>query len=96
LLIRNGDAVLTTPPTRLIEPADPVVSPCPAPRHTTLTAAPGAEAAAQEQRPAPHVVTAEQVERAVLQLRERPGKCAVEQVHAVLRELGLTVAPPLL
>jgi hypothetical protein len=88
LLIRTGDAVLTTPPTRLIEPADPAVSPCPAPRHT--------EAAVQEKGPAPRVVTAEQVERAVLQLRERPGKCAVEQVHAVLRELGLTVAPPLL
>jgi hypothetical protein len=40
------------------------------------------------------VVTAEQVERAVLQLRERPGKTAVEQMQAVLQALGLTVAPP--
>jgi hypothetical protein len=77
--------VLTTPPIRLIEPADPTVSP-------TITTAPGAEA----HGPAVGVVTAEQVERAVLQLRERPGKSAVEQIHAVLRELGLTVAPPLL
>ncbi|MFD1516199.1 hypothetical protein [Pseudonocardia yunnanensis] len=40
-------------------------------------------------------MTAEQVERAVLQLRERPGMSPVEQIHAILRELGLTVAPPL-
>ncbi|MFD1651911.1 hypothetical protein [Pseudonocardia alaniniphila] len=39
-------------------------------------------------------MTAEQVERAVLQLRERPGMSAVEQIHAILRELGLTVVPP--
>jgi hypothetical protein len=43
--------------------------------------------------PAASIVTEEQVERAVLQLRERPGMSAVEQIHAVLRELGLTVRP---
>ncbi|MCY7342666.1 MAG: hypothetical protein LH603_12700 [Pseudonocardia sp.] len=37
------------------------------------------------------VVTAAQVDRAVLQLRERPGQTAVEQVQAVLRALDLTV-----
>lgn len=38
-------------------------------------------------------VTPEQVERAVTQLRERRGQSAVEQVHAVMRALELTVAP---
>jgi hypothetical protein len=38
-------------------------------------------------------VTAAQVDRAVLQLRERPGQTAVEQVQAVLRALDLTVVP---
>jgi hypothetical protein len=37
------------------------------------------------------VVTAAQVERAVLQLRERPRQTAVEHVQAVLRALELTV-----
>jgi hypothetical protein len=70
---------------RLIEPTDPAVSPCEAPAHPTAGPAHG---------PAAGIVTAEQVERAVLQLRERPGMSAVEQIHAVLRELGITVAPP--
>jgi hypothetical protein len=39
------------------------------------------------------VVTRAQVDRAVLQLRERPGKTPAEQVQAVLRALDLTVAP---
>lgn len=37
------------------------------------------------------VVTVAQVDRAVLQLRERRGRTAVEQVKAVLRALDLTV-----
>jgi hypothetical protein len=37
------------------------------------------------------VVTAAQVDQAVLQLRECPGKTAAEQVQAVLRALDLTV-----
>jgi hypothetical protein len=83
--------VLTTPPTRLIEPADPVVSPCAAPAHP---AAAHHAWTVPAHGPAASIVTAEQVERAVLQLRERPGMSAVEQIHAVLRELGLTIAPP--
>ena len=85
--------MLTTPPTRLIEPADPVVSPCAAPAHPAATPAYHA-GTGPGHGPAASIVTAEQVERAVLQLRERPGMSAVEQIHAVLRELGLTVAPP--
>lgn len=42
---------------------------------------------------AARTVTPEQVERAVTQLRERPGLSAVEQIHAVLRALELTVTP---
>ena len=85
--------MLTTPPTRLIEPTDPAVSPCAAPAHPT--AAPAHRAGAiPAHGPAASIVTAEQVERAVLQLRERPGMSAVDQIHAILRELGLTVAAP--
>jgi hypothetical protein len=83
--------VLTTPPTRLIEPTDPAVSPCAAPTHQA--AAPTHQTGTVH-GPAASIVTAEQVERAVLQLRERPGMSAVEQIHAILRELGLTVVPP--
>ena len=36
-------------------------------------------------------VTAGQVADAILQVRERPGRCASEQVQAVLRALNLTV-----
>jgi hypothetical protein len=43
--------------------------------------------------PAAGAATADQAERAVLQPQERPGETAVEQVQAVLQELGLTVAP---
>jgi hypothetical protein len=44
--------------------------------------------------PAPaRVVTTEQVQRAVLQLRERSGQSAAEQVRAVLRAFDLTVVP---
>ena len=39
------------------------------------------------------VVTASQVDHAVAQLRERPGRSAVEQVQAVLRAFDLTVVP---
>jgi hypothetical protein len=39
------------------------------------------------------VVTTAQVDRAVMQLRERPGQTAVEHVQAVLRALELTVDP---
>ena len=85
--------MLTTPPTRLIEPADPTVSPCAAPAHPAA-APPHQAGPAPAHGTAASIVTAEQVERAVLQLRERPGMSAVEQIHAILRELGLTVAPP--
>ena len=39
------------------------------------------------------MVTPEQLDRAVLQLRERRGRPAAEQMQAVLRALELTVAP---
>jgi hypothetical protein len=39
------------------------------------------------------VVTAAQVDRAVAQLRERPGRSAAEQIQAVIRALDLTVVP---
>jgi hypothetical protein len=39
------------------------------------------------------MVTADQVDLAILQLRERRGRPAAEQMHAVLRALDLTVAP---
>lgn len=39
------------------------------------------------------VVTPEQLDRAVLQLRERRNRTAAEQMQAVLRALELTVAP---
>ena len=38
-------------------------------------------------------VTPDQVDRAVLQLRERRGRPAAEQMQAVLRALELTVEP---
>ena len=38
-------------------------------------------------------VTAEQLDQAVRQLRERRGRPAVEQMQAILRALDLTVAP---
>lgn len=41
-----------------------------------------------------HTVTGDQVARAVVQLRERPGRPAAEQIRAVLRALDLTVATP--
>ncbi|GAA1188440.1 hypothetical protein GCM10009608_25090 [Pseudonocardia alaniniphila] len=84
--------MLTTPPTRLIAPADSAAAPCAAPAHPATTAHQTGTASAHG--PAACTVTAEQVERAVLQLRERPGMSAVEQIHAILRELGLTVVPP--
>jgi hypothetical protein len=43
---------------------------------------------------AARTVTADQVDEAVAQLRERPNRSAVEQVQAVLRAFDLTVAPP--
>ena len=43
--------------------------------------------------PAARVVTAAQVDRAVAQIRERPGRSAAEQMKAVLRALDLTVVP---
>jgi hypothetical protein len=39
------------------------------------------------------MVTPEQLDRAVLQLRERRNRTAAEQMQAVLRALELTVAP---
>jgi hypothetical protein len=90
---QNGDAVLTTPPTRLIDPTDSAVSPCAAPAQPAA-ALPHQAAAVPAHGPVARIVTAEQLERAVLQLRERPGMSAVEQIHAILRELGITVAPP--
>jgi hypothetical protein len=48
-------------------------------------------------RPAHHVpprtVTADQLDQAVRQLRERRGRPAAEQMQAVLRALDLTVVP---
>jgi hypothetical protein len=41
----------------------------------------------------PRTVTQEQVDLAVAQLRERPGRAAAEQVQAVLRALDLAVVP---
>jgi glutaredoxin len=43
--------------------------------------------------PSARVVTAAQVDGAVAQLRERPGRSAAEQIQAVLRALDLTVVP---
>ncbi|MHA6624537.1 hypothetical protein ACU61A_03910 [Pseudonocardia sichuanensis] len=42
---------------------------------------------------AARTVTPEQVDLAVVQLRERRGRTAAEQMQAVLRALDLTVAP---
>jgi hypothetical protein len=72
--------VITTPPTRLTEPADRAAPP-------SATSEPAPRAVDRR------VVTAAQVDQAVLQLRERPGQTAVEQVQAVLRALDLTVVP---
>jgi hypothetical protein len=48
-------------------------------------------------RPAHHVppraVTPEQLDQAVVQLRERKGRPAAEQMQAVLRALDITVLP---
>ncbi|OLT11447.1 hypothetical protein BJF78_04445 [Pseudonocardia sp. CNS-139] len=41
--------------------------------------------------PTVRTVTADQVDRAVAQLRERPGRSAVEQIQSVLRVFDLTV-----
>jgi hypothetical protein len=41
----------------------------------------------------PRTITSEQLDQAVRQLRERPGRPAAEQMQAVLRALDLTVAP---
>jgi hypothetical protein len=72
--------VITTPSRRPTEPD------CPA--------APEAERTPHVPAPrADRVVTPAQVNRAVLQLRERRGKAAAEQLQAVLRALDLTVAP---
>jgi hypothetical protein len=40
-------------------------------------------------------VTTEQVDMAVAQLRERPGRSAAEQVQSVIRAFDLTVVPPM-
>jgi hypothetical protein len=80
--------VLTSPPTRLTDPADRAVAP-------SLVSAQGEPAGTSTAGgTSAGMVTTEQVELAVLQLRERPGKSAVEQMQAVLEALGLTVAPP--
>ncbi|WP_433556839.1 hypothetical protein ACQPWY_33045 [Pseudonocardia xinjiangensis] len=91
--------MLTSPPTRLPDPVEPPVAAAPAAAtspHATITLPARGEpvGTAVADATAARVVTAEQVERAVLQLRERPGKTAVEQMQAVLQALGLTVAPP--
>jgi hypothetical protein len=44
--------------------------------------------------PAGRTVTLEQLDRAVAQLRERPGRSAAEQILAVMRAFDLTVARP--
>ena len=43
---------------------------------------------------AARTVSPEQVDRAVAQLRERPGRSAAEQILAVMRAFDLTVARP--
>lgn len=43
--------------------------------------------------PAARTVTPEQVDLAVAQLRERPGRSAVEQIQSVLRAFDLTIVP---
>ena len=49
---------------------------------------------APEPVPVPvRTVTPDQLQRAVVQLRERPGRSAAEQMAAVLRVLDLTVVP---
>jgi hypothetical protein len=54
----------------------------------------GCTAAAPEPELVPvRVITAEQLDRAVVQLRERRGRPAAEQMCAVLRALELTVLP---
>jgi hypothetical protein len=80
----NGDALTTTPDVRLGNP-DRTAADC---RGVSLDVG---------RRPAHHVpprtVTAEQLDQAVRQLRERRGRPAVEQMQAVLRALELTVEP---
>jgi hypothetical protein len=44
--------------------------------------------------PAARTITLEQLDRAVAQLRERPGRSAAEQILAVMRAFDLTVARP--
>jgi hypothetical protein len=78
--------VITTPPTRLTDPHD-----CTGPR--TVVAGTCASVEPVSCAGGGRKVTAAQVDRAVLQLRERPGQTAVEQVQAVLRALDLTVVP---
>ena len=80
----NGDALTTTPDIRLGGP-DRTASEC------------GGVSLGVGRIPAAHVpqrlVTAEQLDQAVRQLRERRGRPAAEQMQAVLRALDLTVAP---
>jgi hypothetical protein len=80
--------VITTPEVRCTDPDE-------------SGASPGAARQGPEPERCPHgcvaaarTVTADQVDEAVAQLRERPNRSAVEQVQAVLRAFDLTVAPP--
>jgi hypothetical protein len=81
----NGDALTTTPDVRLGNP-DRTSADC---RGVSLDVG---------RRPAHRVsartVTLEQLDQAVRQLRERPGRPAAEQMQAVLRALDLTVVRP--
>ena len=80
----NGDALTTTPDVQLGDPDRSDADRC----GVFLDVG---------RRPAPRVplrtVTAEQLDQAVHQLRERRGRPAAEQMQAVLRALDLTVAP---
>ena len=78
--------MISTPGNRL-DGLDRSTTPTPDCRCDTVVPGPPPAASAR-------VVTREQVQHAVLQLRERSGQSAAEQVRAVLRALDLTVVPP--
>jgi hypothetical protein len=80
--------VITTPQARLNDTADGSDPPGTAGQRMNPDICPhGCVAAAR-------TVTAEQVDKAVAQLRERAGRSAAEQVQSVIRAFDLTVVPP--
>jgi hypothetical protein len=72
-----GDTVITSPSTR---------------RTAAAPLGSGEHDCPHGSAPVVRTVTPAQVNRAVAQLRERPGRSAAEQMQAVLRALDLTVA----